>query len=69
MNNLFMQFMQFMRNPREYMKQAGIPDDKMGNPNDAAQWLLNNGKINQNQYNQAAQQAGDLSAQFQKMMK
>ena len=71
MNNLFFQFMRFMRNPQQFMAQMGIPAAKMGNPNDAIQWMLNNGKVNQSQYNTANQQANQLKndPQFQRMMK
>ena len=71
MNNLFFQFMQFMRNPRQFMAQMGIPAEKMGNPNDAIQWMLNNGKVNQSQYNTVNQQANQLKndPHFQQMMK
>lgn len=72
MNNtiqLMMQFRQFMQNPQQFMKQRGIPEGMFQSPNDAINWLMRNGKINQAQYNQAAQAANELkkTPQFQQM--
>ena len=60
MNNIMMQFRQFMQNPQQYMKQMGIPVEQIQTPNDAINWLLRNGKVNQQDYNRAAQMANQL---------
>jgi len=51
MNNLFQQFAQFKQN-------------FTGNPQQMIQQMLNNGKITQEQYNQAVQKANELMKIF-----
>ena len=60
MNNIFQQFRMFMANPQQYMRQMGIPTDQIQTPNDAINWLLRNGKVNQQDYNKAAQMAAQM---------
>lgn len=51
MNNMMMQFMQFKQNFR-------------GNAQQQIQQMLNSGKISQEQYNQAVQQAQQMRGMF-----
>lgn len=73
MNNpmqVMMQFKQFMRNPQQYMQSMGIPAGSIQNPNQIIDYLMKNGKISQQDYNRAAQAAGELknNPQFQQML-
>ena len=62
MNNMFFLFRQFASNPRQFLAQRmGIPEDKLQNPNDAINWLMRNGRLTQQQYNQAAQMANQMN--------
>ncbi len=54
---MIQQLMQFMKNPSQVLSQIGIPQQYLNNPNDAIQYLMNTGKINQQQYNWAVNQA------------
>lgn len=64
MNNIFLQFKQFMQNPQQYMRQMGIPADKIQSPNDVIEYLMKTGKVTQSQYNQAAQMANSMKEMF-----
>ena len=48
------QFRQFMGNPMGYVmqKHMGIPQEYMNNPDEAIQYLMNTGKLTQQQYNE-----------------
>lgn len=71
MNNMFQNFMNFMQNPTQFIIKSNlnIPKQYLNNPNDAIQYLLNSGRISQDQYNKAVQQANSLkrSPEFCKM--
>jgi len=69
MNNMMMQFQQFMQNPSAMLTRAGVPQQFASNPNQAIQYLMNNGRISQQQYNQAQSMARQLGPQFQQFFK
>ncbi len=48
-----MQIMQAMRNPQQLMQRMGIPQESMGSPQDVAQYLMQSGKVTQQQIEQA----------------
>ena len=54
MNNIMSQFNRFMQNLQQNMRQMGVPEN-LRNPDEVINFLMRSGKINQNQYNQAAQ--------------
>lgn len=62
LQEVFNMAQQFKNNPTQFMAQRGfnIPDQYMKDPNTAIQYLMNNGKINQYQYNMALQQMNSL---------
>ena len=55
--NLIQMLNQFKQNPMQILAQRGIniPQDIMGDPQSIVQYMLNNGKISQQQVNQAMQ--------------
>jgi len=65
-NNPMQEFMNwfqtFMQNRTQMMSQSqfGIPQDCMNDPDKVIQYLLDSGKINQAQYNQAKQTADQM---------
>lgn len=69
--NLLSGFRGFMQNPAQFLMQSklNLPQniDPMKNPNEAIQFLMNNGRLSQQQYNQLQQMAQQLQAnpQFQ----
>ena len=71
MQQMLGQFQGFMQNPMAFMLQnkLQIPKEYMNNPNDAIQYLMNTGKISQDQYNWARNQAKQLqnNPDFMKM--
>lgn len=46
-------FQSFMNNPAQYLMQSrlNIPQQYMQSPDDAIQYLMNNGRLNQQTYN------------------
>lgn len=48
-----MQMIQQIRNPQQFLQGMGIPNEVMKSPDDVAQYLLNNGKVTQQQIQQA----------------
>lgn len=56
------QFRGFMGNPIQMMAQYNInfPQGMSNNPNDMIQQLMNEGKMNQQMYNQLKQTAGQI---------
>ena len=54
---MLMQVRQFLNNPQQTIQQMGIPKEYQNNPSGMIQQLMNSGKITQNQYNQAVQNA------------
>ena len=69
MNNMLFQFQQFMQNPQQVISRMGIPQQYARDPNGMIQYLMNSGKISQQQYNQAQSMARQLGPQFQQMFK
>lgn len=57
-------FQGFMTNPMGYMmnKKLNIPQEYMNNPQGAIQYLMNTGRLTQEQYNQAVNQAKNLQS-------
>lgn len=55
MNNFRMQQQQFRQNPLGFMAQRGlnIPQQYQNDPSGAIQYLMNSGKLTQQQYNYA----------------
>lgn len=66
-NQFFNSFRGFMGNPIQMMSGMNIPKNMMNNPNEMIQHLLNSGRMNQSQYNQLKQMAGQIqnNPQFQ----
>jgi hypothetical protein len=53
MQNFLGGFQQFMNNPMQYMlqRQFQIPQNMMNDPNKIIQYLMNSGRLSQDQYN------------------
>ena len=68
--NFIGQFRQFMSNPAQMMMQnkLNIPQEYMKNPNDAIQYLMDTGKLTQDQYNQASRTANMIKPFFKQSM-
>lgn len=56
----FQGFMQFANNPMQYMINRGIPQNIASNPQNVIQYLMNNGQLSQQQYNNIVNQANQL---------
>ena len=73
MIQMFDQFVNFFKNPMEALLRTklGIPKDFQGNENDMIQYLLNSGKITQQQYNEINARARQIekSPEFQNVIK
>ena len=72
MQNMVSQFGGFLQNPMQALLQRriNVPQNLMGNPSGIIQHLMNNGMLNQQQYNAArmvAQQA-QSNPMFQQLM-
>ena len=54
LQNMLGQFRGFMGNPMGYVmqKNMGIPKEYLNNPDEAIQYLMNTGKLTQQQYNE-----------------
>jgi hypothetical protein len=65
-------FQSFMSNPLQFMAQRklNIPQQYMNDPNGAIQYLMNSGKITQDQYNKAVNMSNQLQKDpnFMKML-
>ena len=48
-----MNMIQQLQNPQAMLQKMGIPKEVMTSPQDVAQYLLNNGKVTQEQIEQA----------------
>lgn len=68
-NNIMQGFQAFMKNPMQYM--SGIPQEYANDPSKAIQYLMDSGRINQQQYNQAKQMADQMknNPMFQQMFR
>jgi len=67
MNNMFNinfinQFRSFMQNPTQFLMQSklGLTPEMLQDPHQAIQQLMNQGKITQDQYNWAVNQANQI---------
>lgn len=61
-NQLMSQFQQFKSNPMSFLLQrnVNIPQQYLNNPEDAVKYLMNNGQMSQEQYNQISQIANRI---------
>lgn len=61
-NQLMSQFQQFKSNPMSFLLQRNlnIPQQYLNNPEDAVKYLMNNGQMSQEQYNQISQIANSI---------
>lgn len=55
--NFMNSFRQLASNPQQYMINQGIPADIAGNPNAIIQKMMSEGKLSQEQYNNARKAA------------
>ena len=60
MKALFNAYTQLRQNPSQFLQKYGIPQQFIGSSQDAIQYLMNNGKITQSQYNDANNQLKQL---------
>jgi hypothetical protein len=58
--NLFNMYSQLLSNPNQVLQQLNIPQEYANNPQGAIQYLMNNGRISQEQYNNANNQLKQL---------
>ena len=54
-NNIMGMYNQFRANPMQFMASMNIPQQYAESPEKAIQFLMDNGKMTQNQYNQVMQ--------------
>ena len=61
-NNIMSQFQTFQKNPMQFLmsKNINIPQQYMSNPREAIQYLLNSGKMTQENFNQLSQMASQM---------
>lgn len=59
-NALLNAYSQITQNPTKVLESMDIPEEYRKSPNDVIQYLMNNGKITQQQYNIANEQARQL---------
>lgn len=66
------EFQSFMSNPIQFMAQRkfNIPQQYLNDPNGAIQYLMNSGRITQDQYNRAVNMSNQLQKDpnFMKML-
>lgn len=55
-------YSQLMQNPTQILQQLNIPQEYANDPQGAIQYLMNNGKITQQQYNNASNQLKQLQS-------
>ena len=60
MRALFEAYTQLIQNPTQILQKLNIPQEYANNPEGAIQYLMNNGKITQQQYNNANNQLKQL---------
>ena len=58
--NLFSMYQNFRQNPVQFLGGMNLPQGISNDPNQIIQHLMNNGKVSQQQYNQAMQLARQL---------
>lgn len=54
--SLFQAYTQLRQNPSQFLQKFNIPQEYLSNPQGAIQYLMNNGKISQEQFNNASSQ-------------
>lgn len=59
-NNIMGMYNQFRSDPMQFMASMNIPQQYAESPEKAIQFLMDNGKMTQNQYNQVMQMYGQL---------
>ena len=57
---LFNAYTQFRQNPNQLLQKLNIPTEYLNNPQGAIQYLMNNGNITQEMYNNANNQLKQL---------
>lgn len=60
LKTLFNMYSQLMQNPNQFLSQLNIPNEYANDPQGAIQYLMNNGKITQDQFNMANNQLKQL---------
>lgn len=55
-------YSQLLSNPSQLLQQMNIPNEYANNPQGAIQYLMNNGRISQEQYNKANNQLKQLQS-------
>ena len=65
-NNIMSEFNSFQQNPTQYLKDhnVNIPKEYLDNPQGAVQYLMNSGRLSQNQLNQIMQKARMFGFKF-----
>ena len=60
------EFGSFMQNPANYLLQRriNIPQQYMNNPRDAVQYLMNHGRMSQDQFNQLTNMARQMGVKL-----
>ena len=58
---LLSRFNGFMQNPNQMLKQIGLSQDALKNPQATVQQLMNSGRMNQQQFNQLQQMAQNIT--------
>ena len=53
---LFSAYNQFRQNPNQFLQQLNIPSEHLNSSQDAIQYLMNTGRVTQEQYNAANNQ-------------
>lgn len=60
LNNIMQMLAQIKSNPMAMLGKYGVPQDIANNPQATVQFLMNTGKISQEQYNNAVQTAKSM---------
>ena len=66
LGNMMQMFNSFKQNPMQFLMQRNIniPKEYQNSPKDAVQYLLNNGQMTQDQFNELSQQANQFQQMF-----
>lgn len=60
MMNIIQMLAQIKSNPQAVLSQYGIPKEVANNPQEAVQYLMNAGRVSQEQYNNAVKTAQSM---------
>lgn len=65
-NNMMGQFSMFMKNPMQFLiqRKINIPQQYANDPHGAVQYLLNNGQLSQDNFNQIMSFAQNMVVKF-----